>query len=331
MKNHWNYVLRVIKHPNYKNLELNEVVNYIRKILWVGSEEVEEEIAIILEQIENKISNEDHAINKKITLMLKTGHVPKDIWDDIWFLKIRDFRNFKSVLTYLIQLDNKVDPKKQIEYIRQIKESNWLTIHSCWRSYLYGMVMMTKTKVIKKYDECVIFDIEFDMQNGREQIIEISALKIRNNKIIGTFSRLAKNNFRLSSKFMEITKIKPYQLKYKPSDKKVLNDFFEFIKNTDVLVGFAISANDIPMLKRFDINKKINKFDLQKYTIFDMQRYLAESKHEQRSLVYYYEQLDLNLDIDENEFHRAETDCMVMYEIFLHLDYREVKIEKIEV
>lgn len=329
MKNHWKYVKQIINHPNYKNLELQEVVSFIRKILWISDNEIHEEMEQILKYINDKIQNNDHNINKKISNMLKTKHVPKDIWDDIWFLKVRDFRNFKSVLAFLIQIDNKVDPKKQLTYIKNVKEATWMTIHNVWRSYLYNLVSLTKTKTIKKFDECVIFDIEFDMQNGREQIIEISALKVKNNKIVGTFSKLVKNNFRLSDKFMEITKIKPYQLKYKQNDKKVLNEFFDFIQNTDFLVGFAITHNDIPMLKRFDIVKKINKFDLNKYNILDLQSYLAESKHEQRSLIYYFEELNINLDVED--FHRAETDCMVMYEIFLNLDFREVKVEKNEV
>lgn len=328
MKSNINLINIVLKHQNYKNLELSEVIGLIRKLKWGNQENVENVLEEVKDFIDSKKQNNDHNINKKITNILKTKHVPKDIWDDIWFLKIKDFRNFKSALCILIELENKVDSKKQIEYIKIIKESSWLTIHNSWKSYLYDLTTFEKQYKIRKYDECIIFDIEFDMQNGREQIIEISALKFKNNKVVGTFSKLAKNNFRLAPKFMEITGIKPHDLKYKPSDRTILTDFFNFIKNCDVLVGFAIKHNDIPMLKRFDITKKINNFDIGKFKILDLQQYLASSKHEQRSLQYYCE--EMKLDVDLEQLHRAEVDCVAMYELLLHLDYREIVISKTE-
>lgn len=328
MDNNIKLIKTLINHQNYKNLELNEVVGLIRKLKWGSKNETQDILEIVISFIHNKKQNDDHAINKKITNMLKTKHVPKDIWNDIWFLKIKDFRNFKSILCILIELENKVAQKKQLEYIRIIKESSWLTIHNSWKSYLYDLTTFDKQYKIRKYDECIVFDIEFDMQNGREQIIEISALKIKNNKIVGTFSKLAKNNFKLAPKFMEITGIRPWDIKYKPSDRVVISEFLNFIKNCDVLVGFAIKHNDIPMLKRFDITKRINNFDIGKFKILDLQQYLASSKHEQKSLQYYCEKL--NIDVDINTLHRAEVDCIVMYEILLHLDFREIIITKTE-
>lgn len=328
MINRWKYCEQIIKHENYKNLELYLIVNYIRKILWVSELEVEDCITEIIEEINNKINNSDSVLQKKISNILKTRHVPKDIWEDIWFLKAKDFRNFKSILSYLIQWEGKVPEEKVLYYTKNIKSSTWLNIHETWRSYLYNVVPISKKKRIRKYDECVIFDIEFDMQNGREQIIEIAAVKIKNNRVIGKFNRLIKNNFKLSKKFIEITNIKSYNLKYKDSDTTVLKEFFNFIKDTKVLVGFAISHNDIPMLKRFDIVKKINNFNLHNFDILDLQSYLAVTKNEQKSLSYYLESLNINE--EDVTLHRALEDVSIMYELFLNIDFREVVIKKTE-
>ena len=328
MENKLKYCEQLIKQKNYKNLSLEEIVRYIRKIKWVSESELEETYFNIVQEIDLKISNDDNAVNKKISNILKTKHVPKDIWNDIWFLKAKDFRNFKSILVYLIEIDSKIESSKIIYYSKLIKESTWLNVHEMWRSYLYNLVPHTKTKIIKKYDECVIFDMEFDMQQGREQIIEIAAIKVKNNKVIGTFSKLIKNNFRVSKKFIDITNIKPYQLKYKNKDTVELREFFKFISNSNVLIGFGIIHNDLPMLKRFDIIKKINLFNLGKYNILDLQDYLAEKKGEQRSLSYYLD--DLNINSDDINLHRALDDVSIMYELFLNLDFREIKMDKIE-
>lgn len=328
MKNYNKEIISIINHKNFKNLELFEIVSLIRKIKWVRPQDLEEQINYTLEYINQKIQNKDHAINKKITNMLKTKHVPKEIWDDIWFLKIRDFRNFKIVLCLLIEIENKVELKKQYEYIKNIKESTWLTVHKIWKSYLFNLVCFERKYKIKKSDECVIFDIEFDMQNGREQIIEICAIKFKNYNITSKFSALVKNNYPLGNTFVKITNIKPYMLKYKPTDTNALTRFFNYIKNSDVLIGFAFKNNDIPMLKRFDLHKKINNFSIDKYKILDLQELLATNKHEQRSLSYYVDLFDVEK--DEQSLHRAGYDCDLMYDVLMELDYLDIEVSKTE-
>ena len=94
-------------------------------------------------------------------------------------------------------------------------------------------------------DSYTVFDIETTgLDSTYDEIIEIGALKIRDNKIVEQFSYLIKPKFPIDEFITELTGITNEMVSDAPSINEVLPKFLEFIDN-DILVGHNVN---------FDIN-----------------------------------------------------------------------------
>ena len=90
-----------------------------------------------------------------------------------------------------------------------------------------------------------------------DEIIEIGAIKYRNNVPIDTFSTLIKPNYPISDFIAELTGITNEMLENAPNISSVLKEFYNFIEN-EILVGYNIN---------FDINFLYDSF-LEEHSIY---------------------------------------------------------------
>ena len=99
--------------------------------------------------------------------------------------------------------------------------------------------------LLNNINNYTIIDIETTGLDPKvDEIIEISAIKIRDNKIISEYSTLIKPQHEISDFITNLTGITNEMVDDKPAINTVLNDYFDFLDN-DIIVGHNIN---------FDIN-----------------------------------------------------------------------------
>lgn len=142
-----------------------------------------------------------------------------------------------------------------------------------------------------------------------DEIIEISALKIRNNKIIEEYSTLIQPTYEIDEFITNLTGITNEMLKNAPLLDEKIEEIIDFI-GEDIIVGHNVNF-DINFL--YDNYLKIDKKELKNDYIDTMRlakNFLKELKHHRlMDLVYYYE-------IDTKGFHRAILDCKSTFDIY---------------
>lgn len=172
------------------------------------------------------------------------------------------------------------------------------------------------------HDFCII-DIETTgLDPSFDEIIEISALKIRDNIPCGTFTTLVQpceyiddetdSIFYVDSYITELTGITNSMLSTAPLFKDVQSTFIDFIGD-DILVGHNVNF-DINFL--YDNLLKSNIFLKNDFidTIRLSRRLLPElPNHKLQSLASFW-------NIDTTGSHRAEKDCLITYEVFKNLN-----------
>lgn len=164
--------------------------------------------------------------------------------------------------------------------------------------------LYSKTRTRNYYDDYIIFDLETTGFSPTDnEIIEIGALKFKNNKLIDKFNVLVKPKARLTKDIIELTGITEDMLKKCDSIEKVLPKFINFIDNYPLIahnssfdLGF-IEANinnlGLPMIK----NKNIDTLYLSRINISDVKNHKLVTLKEH-----------FNLDYSS---HRALEDCYV--------------------
>lgn len=106
-------------------------------------------------------------------------------------------------------------------------------------------------------DEYIVFDIETTGLNShKDDIIEIGAVKIRNRKVIDSFSTFVHTDKNLPAKIIELTSITDDMLVGQPDITTALTEFLSFVGENGVLV--AHNANfDVSFIKdkaKFNLN-----------------------------------------------------------------------------
>ncbi|MGL4653866.1 exonuclease domain-containing protein [Cetobacterium sp.] len=143
------------------------------------------------------------------------------------------------------------------------------------------------------------------------EIIEISALKIKDGEVIDTFSELIKPKYEIDGFIAKLTGITNEMVRNSREVKEVISDFMNFINKDDILVGYNVN---------FDINflydnllRASNKFLENNFVdIMRIAKYALKDKVDSfrlKKLANYYE-------IDTNGMHRGEKDCQVSKIIF---------------
>lgn len=159
----------------------------------------------------------------------------------------------------------------------------------------------------------VVFDIETTGLNSYyNEIIEISAIKVRNDKIVDEFSTLVKPVGKIGSFITNLTGITNDMVSEASSIDKVLEDFLVFIGD-DILVGHNVNF-DINFV--YDNLVKLGYNGLANDFIDNLRiarKVLPELNHHRLGdLALYYL-------IDTTGAHRGLKDSYMTYQIFLKL------------
>lgn len=167
--------------------------------------------------------------------------------------------------------------------------------------------------IISFPSDYVVFDIETTgLSSYYNEIIEISAIKVRNDKVVDRFSSLVKPNARISSFITKLTGITNEMVVDAPCIDKVLEEFISFIGD-DILVGHNVS---------FDVNFVNTNLVMLGYgaltndyvdNLMIARRVLTELRHHRLGdLADYYL-------IDTTGAHRGLKDSYITHQIFLKL------------
>lgn len=177
--------------------------------------------------------------------------------------------------------------------------------------------MTTQTAQIRKKgihldtlpNDYTVIDIETTgLSSARNEIIELSALKIRNNKVSKKFTTLVKPQGKISYFISKLTGITNQMVASAQPIDSILDKYIEFIGN-DIIIGHNVN---------FDINfiydnylKYFNKeFSNDYIDTCTMSRKICNLKHHKLNIVADY------YNIDSSHHHRAEQDCYMTYKIY---------------
>ena len=167
--------------------------------------------------------------------------------------------------------------------------------------------MMTKTErkkgnsLLTKLDNYTVIDIE---TTGRSiykcEIIELSAVRVRENKIVDEYTTLVCPAKEIPADISKLTGITNEMIEEKPAIDEVLNEYIDFLGD-DILLGHNINSFDLNIL--YDLSEKFyniklqNDFldtlrfvrhcdvDLESYKLKDLAEYFnVTNEHEHRSL-----------------------------------------------
>lgn len=164
--------------------------------------------------------------------------------------------------------------------------------------------------IIAFLDDYTVVDLETTgFSAEHDDIIELGAVKVHNNKIVGTYQKLIRPSVFLSPFVSGLTGITDEMLKYSPDLDSVIDEFVDFIGD-DVVVGHNVG---------FDINFICNKYQKlrdKKFTndFVNTIRFSKKINREQRhhnlgTLCELY-------NIGEDNMHRAESDCVATQQLY---------------
>jgi len=218
-------------------------------------------------------------------------------------LQSRLEKNSISINTFNQILENNETFFDNIELQKELIISNGMPLHFD-ESNVYLKTLSTK---ITDQVFCVV-DIETTAGNANDgQIIELAAIKIKNNKIIESYESLVTATS-IPSKIQEITGITESMLNDAPNLKDVLEEFKIFLED-DVFVAHNIDFDYkfiSDSLKKYDLgelfNPKLCTIELSKRT-FEAKRY---------GLKYLKEEFDINVE----GHHRAYVDALSAIYVF---------------
>jgi len=157
--------------------------------------------------------------------------------------------------------------------------------------------------------EFCIIDIEttgFDSQN--DSIIELSALKIKNNQIIEKFSTLVNPNKPIPAFISDLTHITNDMVKTAPNLETILNVYYSFIGRS-VVLGHNINF-DINFIYDYLLKLHNKHFDN------DYVDFLMIAKQKLTLDNYKLETIASKLNIDTNNVHRGLQDCLILLECY---------------
>lgn len=178
---------------------------------------------------------------------------------------------------------------------------------------------MTNTSIRNKGEyltdfpsDYTVIDIETTgLSSIYNEIIELSALKVRNDKVIDKFSQLIKPSGRISSFISRLTGISNELVKDANSIENVLPAYLEFISD-DIVLGHNVNF-DINFI--YDNLKKHHNKEFNNNYIDTMKisrKYLRLESHSLSSLAKHYK-------VDTSGHHRALNDCMITLNIYKKL------------
>ncbi|WP_034450131.1 3'-5' exonuclease [Butyrivibrio sp. AE2032] len=160
----------------------------------------------------------------------------------------------------------------------------------------------------------VLFDLETTgLSSEKDAIIEISALKVSDGKVIDEFSTLVNPVIHIPYMASSINGITDDMVQNAPDIEQALTDFISFIGN-NVLVGHNLRNFDLKFIQRdcMDLFGKTLPNDYVD-TLILSRRYLPDlSSHSLEALAYHY-------GISYEGAHRALADCHITKQVYDNL------------
>lgn len=166
--------------------------------------------------------------------------------------------------------------------------------------------------------EYVVLDIETTgLYPGYDSIIEIAALKISNDEVIGKFSSLVnEGNVYIDEFTTKLTGITQDMVDSAPDIGPILTELCEFVGDS-IIIGQNISF-DINFLYDYILRNSNHYFKNEHVNIARIYRKLYPDESSYR-----LENIALRYNINYENAHRAEEDCLITYEAFKYL-HKEV-------
>lgn len=171
----------------------------------------------------------------------------------------------------------------------------------------------------KRYEKHLADYIVFDIETCglsmflRKNVIEISAVKVRNGKVVDEFSSLIKPGIKIPAVITELTGIDDSMVSEAPQIKDVMVNFLDFIGD-DVLVGYNINTFDYNILYDLSyelLNREINNCFVDIfYAARRNKDVLGDTKLS--SVCEYF-------NVDTTNAHRALKDCYLTKAAYDHL------------
>lgn len=231
----------------------------------------------------------------KIINSYRGGEIPTD---HIYLEDLQKIVNDNAVSNSLWS-NNHYDYK-----VRSIYEKGYVDYQHYYNSY-------NERKTNKITKDYVVFDTETTgLDPSFDKIIEISAIKYKNNQKIDEFSILINPQENISNFITNLTGIKQGDLNNKPIFTECINDFFNFIENYTLVAHNA--SYDIKMLQaectRNNINMCNNKvID----TVTLAKRVIPKSCISNYKLTTLKEYFGINV-----KSHRALDDCITCAKVY---------------
>lgn len=166
-------------------------------------------------------------------------------------------------------------------------------------------------KLFTSVNDYTVFDLETtDVMVSQCKVIEISALRVRDNAVVDTFSSLVNPQIHIPGKITSITHITDEMVERAPTIEDIFDDFLKFVGN-DIVIGHNIDTFDYNVI--YDLNMKLHgKPFTNRYidTLHLAQRFLPELENRRLPT------LAEHLGIDITESHRGEADCYTTYKLY---------------
>lgn len=167
------------------------------------------------------------------------------------------------------------------------------------------------TRIDSFTHDYVVFDLETTgMSPYTDKVIEISAVKVRNHKLVDEFSTLVNPECHISEGASAVNGIYDEMVVNAPVFADVLPKFIEFIENLP-LVGHNIHAFDMNFIYR-DCEAFLNAFPDNDYidTVLISRKCLPEMAHHRMT------DLALHYGISTEGAHRALKDCHMTQQVY---------------
>ena len=176
--------------------------------------------------------------------------------------------------------------------------------------------------LMESIDNYTIVDIETTGLDPKlDEIIELAAIKIRNNEIIDNYSKLIKPKEEIDCFITNLTGITNDMLKNAPVIEDVIEEFLNFI-NDDIVIGHNVNFdinfiydNCIKILEKPFTNNFID-------TLRISRKYIDTNNHKLQTLAEKFE-------IDYSGAHRALKDCYITQQLYEKLK-NEMKNDNID-
>ena len=159
------------------------------------------------------------------------------------------------------------------------------------------------------HENYTVVDVETTgLSPQKDDIIELSALKVRDNKVVEEFSTLLKSSKGVNNFISGLTGITNSMLNNAPIIEDVLPEFLAFIGN-DIILGHNVNF-DMRFIKaktQLVLNKMVENSIMD--TMIFAKRNLELPNFKLTTIAQYY-------DIDTKNNHRGLKDCYITFEVY---------------